>query len=294
MKSLKPYFTFTASQRGGLIVFFILIAAMQFALYSIGTAAPYKPSAESRQWLALQPKIDRLKLQQAETRAKIYPFNPNFISDFKGYRLGMSTVQIDRLLAFRKTGKYVNSAKEFQAVTKIPDSLLAAISPYFKFPDWVNNRRQTAEGARQFRTRKQFAKKAGIARKDINAATADDLVAVYGIGPALSQRILKQKEILGGFVSMEQMNDIWGLSPEVVEKLGEQFKVGAQPQVKKIAINDASVRELSQFPYFRYRLSKDIVTYRSMNGGIKSADDLKNIKNFPIEKIPIIAVYLEF
>lgn len=49
----------------------------------------------------------------------------------------MSVEQIDRLLAYRKQGKFANSPKEFQQVTGISDSLLNAISPYFKFPDWV-------------------------------------------------------------------------------------------------------------------------------------------------------------
>jgi hypothetical protein len=63
-------------------------------------------------------------------KPKIYPFNPNFITDFKGYKLGMSVTEIDRLLAFRKTNRYVNSAAEFQQVTQVSDSLLAQIAPF--------------------------------------------------------------------------------------------------------------------------------------------------------------------
>lgn len=50
-------------------------------------------------------------------------------------------------------------------------------------------------------------------------------MAVYGIGDAISDRILKQKEILGSFVSMEQMNDVWGLQPEVIEKSNKNLKL---------------------------------------------------------------------
>ncbi|RZJ28206.1 MAG: helix-hairpin-helix domain-containing protein [Flavobacterium sp.] len=299
MNSLKPYFTFTASQRSGLFALFLLIGIMQCAILSIENI-PEDNSREKQQWLALQPEIDALKKQQHDFTPKVYPFNPNFITDFKGYKLGMSTDEIDRLLAFRKSDKYVNSAEEFQSVTKVSDSLLAVISPYFKFPDWVkNSKRKTVRSwqntDRNYQTptgKRKFA--ANKVMLDINTASQEDLMKVYGIGPALSERILKQREALGGFVSMEQMNDVWGLSPEVVEKLLKQFKVAAAPNVKKIAVNNASVRELSQFPYFRYPLSKEIVTYRSMNGSIKDAEDLKKIKGFPLEKVSIIAVYLEF
>jgi competence ComEA-like helix-hairpin-helix protein len=224
------------------------------------------------------------KLQKEKT----YQFNPNFISDFKGYQLGMSVSEIDRLLEFRKSGLYVNSAEEFQNVTGISDSLLKVISPSFKFPSWVNNKQRALYPER-------FSKdKTPVAVKDINLASAEDLIEIYGIGPALSERILKQRETLGGFSNMEMLSDVWGLSPEVVEKLKDRFEVKELPNIKKVHINTATMKELSQFPYFRYPVSRDIVTFRSMNGSIKCIDDLAKIKSLPPEKIVIIAVYLDF
>jgi DNA uptake protein ComE-like DNA-binding protein len=117
---------------------------------------------------------------------------------------------------------------------------------------------------------------------------------INGIGEALSLRILKQKESLEAFVSMEQINDVWGLSPEIVLELKKHFRVSSFPKIKKIPINDVSLKELSQFPYFRYVLAKQIITYRSMNGNIKNIEDLINIKGFPVEKANIIGLYLEF
>ena len=116
---------------------------------------------------------------------------------------------------------------------------------------------------------------------------------VYGIGDKISDRILEQKEKYGAFVSMEQMDDIWGLSPEVLEKLKSSFAVKSVTNCKKININNASVKELTQFPFFRYQLAKDIVVFRTMKGDVK-IEDLSKIKGFPLEKIKIIALYLEF
>jgi competence ComEA-like helix-hairpin-helix protein len=124
-------------------------------------------------------------------------------------------------------------------------------------------------------------------------ASKEDLIKIYGIGPALSDRILKQKEVLGGFVSMKQMGDVWGLSPEVIESLNQYFKVATLPKIKKIDINNASIKELMLFPYFKYALAKAIVTYRSMNGDFKNSEDLTKINGFPSEKLDIISLYLE-
>jgi DNA uptake protein ComE-like DNA-binding protein len=64
--------------------------------------------------------------------------------------------------------------------------------------------------------------------------------------------------------------------------------------VKKIKINDWSVKEISAHPFFSYAQAKEIVIYRSMNEKISNIEDLAKIKQFPVEKIKIIALYLEF
>lgn len=288
---LKPYFTFTRSQRSGLILLLALIVLLQAAYYCADFKIPIAKTRQEQQWLSMQTAIDSLAKSAKTQKPMIYPFNPNFISDFKGYRLGMSVAEIDRLLAFRKTNRYVNSAEEFQSVTGVSDSLLRTIAPYFKFPDWVKNKKQYAANRWQQKGDKNQKPKVLI---DINLATQEDLKAVYGIGDGLSDRILKEKDKLGGFVSMEQMNDVWGLSDEVIAQLNRSFKIGVMPAVKKIKINDASVKELSQFPYFRYALARSIVTHRSMNGEIKGTEDLIKISGFPVDKVKIIALYLEF
>ncbi|WP_291117875.1 ComEA family DNA-binding protein [Flavobacterium sp. UBA6135] len=286
----RSLFSFSSDQRKGIFVLLFLIVALQGAYWFWVSKTDKKPSTKSKaEWMAMQVYIDSLKEESSSATQKIYPFNPNFITDYRGYQLGMTTAELDRLFAFRKENKYVNSAKEFQQVTQVSDSLLQAISPYFKFPSWVSQPKATFKFKDYSKPKKEV-----IVRLDINQASQDDLIKLYGIGPALSERILKQKEIFGGFVSMDQMDVIWGLSPEVVENLKKHFEVQQPPAIKKIKINDLSTKELAKFPYFNYAISKEIVTFRSMNNGIKGIEDLTKIKGFPVEKLNIIALYLEF
>ena len=286
---LQTLLSYSKSQRIGIIMLFLLIFICQVIYFFCNFKSVENNVSEKEQWLSYQKEIDSLKLLKSNYKPTIYPFNPNFITDFKGYKLGMSVAEIDRLLAFRKQNKFVNSAEEFQSVTKVSDSLLNAISPYFKFPDWVKNKKNFSNSFEK----KDFSKTEKKIILDINLATQEDLMKVYGIGEGLSKRILEQKEKFGAYVSMEQMTDVWGLSPEVIENLNKSFFVKNTSSLKKIKINSATIKELSQFPYFRYTLAKEIVTYRSMNNDIK-IEDLAKIKGFPVEKIKIIALYLEF
>lgn len=288
MKTIKQFFDFNKNQRKGLLVFFVLILTLQMVYFGISYKDNFiSENPEKSEWLSNQTWIDSLKKIEKPTY-QMYPFNPNFITDFKGYQLGMSVEEIDRLHEFRKTNKYVNSANEFQQVTQVSDSLLAEISPYFKFPEWVTNPKSN-------NTYQKFEKQQEkIIVKDLNVATQEDLMKIRGIGEKLSERILKYKSIVGAFVSMEQLSEVYGLSPEVIDELEKYFIISDKSEIIKIKINELSIKELGAFPYFKYPISKEIVTYRSMNGKIHNSDDLAKIKDFPVEKIEIIILYLEF
>ena len=291
-KRFSTYFYFSKSQRSGLLALLVLIVVLQTIYFFVDFSLPIKENPEKEKWLAVQTEIDSLKSTMSIKGSKLYPFNPNFISDYKGYKLGMSVQEIDRLLTFRKQNKFVNSAAEFQKVTQISDSLLGVIAPYFKFPDWVKQKTKWKTFPNS--NYPTFAKKEKMIVIDINIATSEELVKVYGVGEVIAQRILSYKESLGGFVAMEQLNEVWGLSPEVLANLNKRFKVGPFSGIKKVDINNASIKELAQFPYFKYTLAKQIVIYRSMNGTINSIDDLIKIKNFPVDKAKIIGLYLDF
>jgi len=287
----NSFFYFNKSQRKGLLAFFILILLFQgiyFYLSFKDNFIEVEENPEKIVWLANQKWIDSLKNIEKPTY-KMYPFNPNFMTDFKGYQLGMSVEEIDRLIEFRKTNKYVNSAKEFQQITKISDSLLEIIAPYFKFPEWTNSPK--SKNPIRNETEKNIEK---IEVKDLNIASKEDLIKIRGIGEKLSERILNYRAILGAFVVREQLNEVYGLSNEVIEELQKYFIIEDISQLKKIRVNELSIKELGAFPYFKYPISKEIVAYRSKNGAIQNVEDLTKIPDFPVDKIEIIALYLEF
>ena len=287
--TIQNFFKFSKEQRNGIAILLAIIVLLQVVSFFADFDRIEKENPDKQKWLSLQSKIDSVKSENHKYGFKIYPFNPNFITDYKGYKLGMSVLEIERLLAFRKENKYVNSAKEFQNVTKVSDSLLNTMSQLFKFPDWVHHKKEFKDYSNSTSTKKEK-----IIQIDINLATKEDLIKVYGIGEAISIRILTQKEKLGGYVSMDQMNDVWGLSPEVLASLNASFKIGKMPNINKIAINNASIKELSQFFYFKYELAKQIVKHRSMYGDFKNIEDLIKINGFPVEKANFIALYLDF
>jgi DNA uptake protein ComE-like DNA-binding protein len=250
---------------------------------------------EEKNWLLAQNEIDSIKEVNQENSNKIYPFNPNFISDYKGYKLGMTEAQIANLHHFRKQNKYVNSNAEFQKLTGVSNEWMKQYAIYFKFPDWVTNKTSKNYQSKYENTYQKFDKKEfKIVVQDLNKANQVELEKVYMIGEKLALKIISERERFGNFASMDQLGFIWGISPEAIADLNKKFQIKSSENLKKININTSTIKELQQFPYFNYTIAKNIVTFRSMNGDFKSSEDLTNVKQFPLEKLKIIALYLEF
>lgn len=281
MKFKRSHFSYSKSQRNGIFLWIFIAVILQGVLLFCKNSSN-NSIVESFKVPEIQAKLDSLSLINTSTDFTIHPFNPNYLSDYKAYQLGMSVDEIDRLMAFRKSGKYVNSSKDFQVVTQVSDSLLGAISPYFKFPDWVTQKKSIIKKI----------KPQSIVVKDINIATIEELKKVSGIGEKRAQSIVKYRKLLGGYSYDIQLKEIWGIPKDVLERLQKEFKVLSKPNIKKININTASVYELSKVVYIDYKLAESIVDYRKEVAEIQNLAELKIIRDFPKDKFNLISLYL--
>jgi DNA uptake protein ComE-like DNA-binding protein len=243
-------------------------------------------------WPKQQANFYAVNLTEPITKAKtsvFKPFNPNFISDYKGYLLGMKPQELDRLTQFRDKGLYVQTGKEFQQITGISDALLAKLSPYFKFPIWKSRAKKTYFNPTKF----DFKSTRTVALIDINQASSAELEAVRGIGPVLAQRIIQFRDQLGGFFELHQLMDVWGIKPEVYQETLHHFTIQKPSNAIRINLNQADVKSLRQFPYFNSFLAREIIKKRTQVENL-TITDLTEINSFPVEKIKNIALYLEF
>ncbi len=280
---------FTKQQRNGIFLLLLLIVAFQ-CVYFFVDFCETEIKVDENELSDFKAEIDSLRLVEIENRKpKLYPFNPNFITDYKGYTLGMTNEEIDRLLAYRKQDKWINSVQQFQEVTQVSDSLLNAISPYFKFPEWVTNPKPKTT----FQYQNNNTPKTYNQKQDLNKATAAQLQKVNGIGETLSKRIVQYRnKFQGGFIADVQLTEVYGLSPEVIERLTNEFTVKTPRVVKKINLNTATRDELVTIQHIDYEIAHAIIEQRTLREGFKSLDDLAKVKDFPLNKIEIIKLYL--
>jgi len=279
MKNIKSHFVFTKQQRSGVFLLLLLIIILQCAYFFIDYNIEESSLVDQQKITAFQNEIDSLALVKKVSKYEVRPYNPNFITDYKGYVLGMSVEEIDRLHQFRKLNKYVNSAKEFQKVTLVSDSLLGMLSPKFKFPDWVGKKNISSKYSSSY-------------QKNLNKAEAKDVYKATDLEYKLAYRIVNFRNKLGGFLNFEQLKDVYGLSEEDIKKVTDKFVLKTIPNIKKININLASASELAKLVYINEYIAANIVDERVLREGYNSLDELKYVAHFPIEKLDRIKLYL--
>ncbi len=290
MKEFKSHFWYNSRQRNGILFLVLIIIGLQSIYFFVDFSSAEKEDLNTREIALFQKEIDSLKLIELEKRKpKIYSFNPSFITDFKGYQLGMSVAEIDRLHAHRNKGLYINSVKQFQQVTKVSDSLLAVLSPNFKFPDWISKKKKsTSNNYNKPKVEKVFTG----TKQDLNTVTAIQLKEINGIGDKLSERIVKYRKSLKGFKNDEQLNNVYGLKPEVIGKILQRYTVLTKPTIVKVNVNTATFKEVLRLPYIDYELTKKIFNYRDEVAEIQDINELKNIEGFPLDDFDKIILYL--
>jgi competence protein ComEA len=284
MKFLKSHITFTKQQRYGIFLLICLIVIIQL-IYVFLPFGGRKALANSEEINLALIELDSLKQKttSSDSGFKIYPFNPNYINDFKGYQLGLSTEEIDKLLAYRKQNKWINSANDFKQVTQVSDSLLALISPYFKFPDWVTSTKSNKNNYNNISKVSVF---------DLNTATSQQLESINGIGPFYANKIIDLRAKLDGFAAYQELYTIYGLTPEVLENVKKSSVIKNPRLIVSIDLNKATKAELVKIPYIDYEIAFKIIEYRTLNEKITDISELLKINSFSNSKFEIIKLYL--
>ena len=292
MKIFKSHFWYTKNQRNGILLLLIIIIFLQLILYFKNFDSQQMVDLSLPKITSYNKQLDSLKKKSSKKKKfKIYPFNPNYISDYKGYQLGMNVDEIDRLLAHREQRLYVNSAKEFQTITKISDSLLQKISPFFKFPEWVQKKNNNKNNQHRYIPNSRI-NVSEITTVDINKATLKDFTAIEGVDEYISERIIKYRSKLQGFSFKEQLFEVWGLDELMANKILSTFSIKNKPIIKKVNINTASFKEVLSNPYIDYELCIQIFDYKDEVAELQSISEIKNIEGFPIKKYNRIVLYL--
>lgn len=171
-----------------------------------------------------------------------FNFDPNTIGNSEWERLGFSDKQANAIIAYRTNTGGFKKKEDLKKVFVISEKKYKELEPFIQITAQLTNSEE--------------AKK-----KNINLAIDSDLQALPGIGPKLSERILKYRQALGGFASLTQLHEVYGITEDLYQILIEHF-VQTNEGIKKIVINAAGKEEIDKHPYITWPMTASILKKR--------------------------------
>ena len=218
---------------------------------------------------------------------------------------GLRQADLKRLLAYVRIEEQTATSARIPRQRYQPDSLINNKEAFRSPSTTLSYRANThAEGEllqherkkedRSYRSpdRKYGAKPAYDGRPvEINKADSTALMELPGIGTKLAARILKFRNGLGGFYSVNQVREVYGIPEELFNRI-EPLLICDSVSIQKININTAMADVLSRHPYISYSASRLLVQYRQQHGPFSSVDDLLRITTFTPEMVNRLRPYL--
>lgn len=287
LDDVKSYFNFNKGERNGImavIAIIILILAYPYVIKFTAT----NNDKELLQFLndieqfeaSLKYASDsagearRLDFQQmdrsvAENKLTPFMFNPNLLPSEQWSKMGLKDWQIKVIKKYESKGGKFYKKEDFKRMYCISPSEYEILEPYISIPEQKNEYSDRKPEIREIK------KKLLV---DLNTADSVTLLTLYGVGPSFAKRIIKYRNLLGGFYSKNQLLEVYGFDQGKLDKIDANCDVNTS-DIKRININTVRTDELKKHPYLDYYTAKAIVDQRVILGGFTS---LKQIKTIPL------------
>ncbi len=206
-------------------------------------------------------------------KGQLFYFDPNTVDAEGWQRLGLRDKTIHTIQNYLSKGGRFRKPEDLQRIYGLFPDEYDRIAPYIIIAPSLHEKNEIAANEASPPFSKPAAQSYTVT--DINTADTSALIALPGIGSKLANRIIGFRDKLGGFYSISQVAETYGLADSVFQKIKQYLKLSGS--VKKLNINTATVDELKAHPYIRWAIANPLVAYRNQHGRFASIEDIKKV-----------------
>lgn len=231
---------------------------------------------------------NKYELRNTSARMKeyeLFSFDPNTLDSTGFVSLGLSNFVIKNIMKWRSTGAKFTKPKTFSKVFGLSDQKFEVLLPFITIP------KHKEKEKRDWNVNSSFDQKSTL-NINLNSATAQELKKIKGIGEVLSTRIVKYRNMLGGFHNTNQIKEVYGISDSLALALKEQLYISNEPI--KIYVNTLQQDSLTKHPYINWKTAKSLCRYRTHHGNYHSINDLYQVKAIDSNLVLKLKPYLSF
>ena len=306
----EDYFNFSRAERFGILVLggcILLLLVFRWSLPLWIKPHPPDVTAFAEEIAKFHRAVDSLalakKLFEAPTfllsTSDLFSFDPNRATNEEWERLGMNERQIRNIRNYQARGGYFKRKEDLQRLYTISATQYQRLEPYIRLAAGEPSVRQVIP-EKQFVSDTEEEERADITslretklQIELNTADSSLLTRLPGIGPMLAARTIKYRRLIGGFVDVAQLGEVYGINRELVERLTPQLSADSS-LVRKISVNKATQREMNSHPYLNEQQVRGILNYRRLQNRINSLDELVRNNIFKRDDAEKIRPYLTF
>ena len=290
------FYYYNKSDRKSLITLLVLIVSAFTIIYLAGgdeadtnktqTGVHKSSNHKSYNYASYTPK-----------KVERFVFDPNTADSTQLLRLGLQPWQVKNIYKYRAAGGIYREPLDFAKVYGLTVKQYRELEPYIRISSDYLPASTLVKGRENFSqnvTKDSATYQRPIKIKEtehivLNTADTTSLVTIPGIGPYYARKIVQYGNRLGGYVSVDQLDEIEDFPTEA-----KKYLVINNPAPKKLNVNQLSLNELKRHPYINFYRAKAITDYRRLHGAIKSLNDLRLLKDFTPDIIKRLTPYVAY
>ena len=320
---IREFFYLQKSDRKVILTLLLVIVVALTVIFFAGGESDGEDSkdVESREHVYHSGKNKANGPLDTPKKAELFPFDPNTADSTQLLRLGLQSWQVRNIYKYRAAGGVYRQKTDFARLYGLTVKQYRELEPYIRISDdylpastLLKQERRTSQVSfsqnRGNWTRNQRDRSRDSVRQNhgpvpsiplnspklrpgetivLNTADTTALKTIPGIGPYYARKIVQYGQRLGGYVNVDQLDEIEDFPSEV-----KSFLVVCDAHPQKLNLNKLSLNELKRHPYINYFMARAITDYRRLHGPLHSLNDLRLSRDFPQEVIARLEPYVEF
>ena len=324
MRLIQDFFKFNKNERRGITCLIILVSLLIYFRYrhkiiphfypepieNILTSDDIKTDALTKVEAAIIPKTYKKKpkkeykdksqknkskrkpekkshyKKEAKPQIELKNFDPNLIDSLSLTKMGINRYAISNWMKFRRMGGRIKSVDKMKSIYGLKSHEFERIQDYLVFEK---------EEKKEWKSYPETVKpETPPINLEINSATAQDFQQLRGIGPVFSKRIIKFRDLLGGFQNVDQLKEVYGIEDSLFMTIVSKLHCKGLNETGVIRINELTQDSLKKHPYISWKQAKLIVRYRDAHGSFSNEEEFRKMRFLKEDDFLRLIPYLDF
>lgn len=303
---LRDYLSFSKTEVNGTLVLIPLIVLIILSPYFYRQVfgIKYSTQLEDRRLLDSLVSLidDGFQEPEIESLPYFFEFNPNTASVDELNTLGIPKFLAKRIDNYRSNGGSFRVKRDLLKIFDFPDTLYRQLEKYIVLPSESKAIKVRVVKSSRMEKPIEFSEFIDetvsslepVFTFDLNEADTTELKRIVGIGPSYAKRIVGYRKLLGGFHSLNQLKEVYGMTDTLYQSIISRLKVSDLSSIMKVSINLATFKELLAHPYIDYEQTKEILNVKSREGKFTKPEDLFRLKLMDSIAIQRLIPYIRF